>query len=280
MPQNTTTMRNTILLLLAILAFDSAAAQDSEASRVFSDDEELRYVVSYRAKLVPNTEVATVVFRVSPDTVGNTPALRIYANGTVMKFFRWFFDMSDTYNTWLDRTTLRPIQASSNIKEGNYRFSSFFNYDWQEMVARTSYRNHKMSEDEHRTIPLGEKSYDGIALFFNLRGMDESLLAEGREQQLQMLLQDTVRTVYYTYRGREIKKIKGLGNVRTLRFTLNLVTSTGESFEDGTELKLWISDDRNRIPLLVETPIRVGSVRARLDGYSNLKYEFDCVIPK
>lgn len=273
-------MRNAILLLLATLTLGSAAAQQSGVTRVFSDNEELRYVVSYRARLVPNTEVATVVFKVSPDTVGETPALRIYANGTVMKFFRWFFDMSDTYNTWLDRNTLRPLRFNSNLKEGGYRFSSSFQYDWQAMEARTSYRKNDMSKDERRTIPLSETSYDGIALFFNLRNMDESLLTEGREQTLELLLQDTVRTVHYTYRGREVKKIKGLGNVRTLKFTLNLVASTGESFEDGTELALWISDDRNRIPLLVETPIRVGSVRARIEGYSNLKYKLDCVIPK
>lgn len=273
-------MKRALIFLATAAAIWSAAAQTTPPRRVFSENEELRYVVSYKAKLIPNTEVATVVFRVSPDTVGSVPAYKIYANGSVMKFFRWFFDMSDTYHTWLESSTLRPLRFTSDIHEGNYRFTSRFDYDWEEGVARTAYRNLKVSEPRRKVIPIGPETYDGIALFFNLRGTDERLLVQGREQKLSMLLQDTVRTVYYTYRGREVKKIKSLGSARTLKFTLNLVTSTGESFEDGTELTLWISDDRNRIPLLVETPIRVGSVRARLDGYDNLKYDLDCIISK
>ena len=47
-----------------------------------------------------------------------------------------------------------------------------------------------------------------------------------------------------------------------------------ELFKDGSEFTIWISDDRNKIPLYLESPIRVGSVRVRLLNVSNLKYPF------
>ncbi len=54
-----------------------------------------------------------------------------------------------------------------------------------------------------------------------------------------------------------------------------MATSTGESFEDGNEFTLWITDDRNRFRFTSSR--RSASVRsaARLLKYENLKYPLD-----
>ena len=56
-----------------------------------------------------------------------------------------------------------------------------------------------------------------------------------------------------------------------------LMTSAfpGESFEDGTEFYIWISDDRNKIPIFFESPIRVGSVRAYISGFDGLRFPLE-----
>lgn len=78
--------------------------------------------------------------------------------------------------------------------------------------------------------------------------------------------------INYRLAGREVRNIKGVGKFRTLKFVCELATSSGESFKDGSEFYLWISDDLNKIPLYLESPIRIGSVRVRLLDASNLKY--------
>ena len=95
---------------------------------------------------------------------------------------------------------------------------------------------------------------------------------------MNLVLEDTIRPIRYRFLGREVKNIRGTGKFRTLKFRCELATSTGESFEDGSEFTIWISDDRNRIPLYVESPIRVGSIRARLISWKNLKYPLDSKI--
>ena len=50
---------------------------------------------------------------------------------------------------------------------------------------------------------------------------------------------------------------------------------TGESFDDGSEFFIWISDDRNKIPIFFESPIRVGSVRAYISSYEGLRYPLE-----
>ena len=89
---------------------------------------------------------------------------------------------------------------------------------------------------------------------------------------MNLVLEDTIRPIRYRFLGREVKNIRGTGKFRTLKFVCELATSSGESFKDGSEFYLWISDDLNKIPLYLESPIRIGSVRVRLLDASNLKY--------
>ena len=43
--------------------------------------------------------------------------------------------------------------------------------------------------------------------------------------------------------------------------------------EEGSEFFVWISDDGNKVPVFLESPLRVGSVRARLVEYGGLMYD-------
>ena len=45
----------------------------------------------------------------------------------------------------------------------------------------------------------------------------------------------------------------------------------GRVFKDEEALTLWVSDDENKIPLMVESDIFVGSVKAELTSYSGLR---------
>ena len=50
------------------------------------------------------------------------------------------------------------------------------------------------------------------------------------------------------------------------------------TFTDGTVFTLWISDDENKIPLYIESPVRVGSINAYISGYKGLKYPMTSLI--
>ena len=46
----------------------------------------------------------------------------------------------------------------------------------------------------------------------------------------------------------------------------------GRVFEDGEELKIWITDDRNHLLMKVETKIWAGTIKAFLVKYKELKH--------
>jgi hypothetical protein len=47
-----------------------------------------------------------------------------------------------------------------------------------------------------------------------------------------------------------------------------MATEDGSDYGDGMVLTIWISDDDNKIPLLMEAPTRIGRIRVTLGrGY-------------
>jgi len=52
----------------------------------------------------------------------------------------------------------------------------------------------------------------------------------------------------------------------------------GTIFEGGELMSVWVSDDPNHIPLRIESPISVGSVKVDMMGYRNLRYPLKSMI--
>jgi hypothetical protein len=84
-----------------------------------------------------------------------------------------------------------------------------------------------------------------------------------------MYLDNEVYQLYIRYLGKETVKTK-YGKFRAYKFKPLLIKGT--IFEGGEKMTVWVSDDANQIPLRVESPISVGSVKVDMMGYRNLRY--------
>ena len=127
-------------------------------------------------------------------------------------------------------------------------------------------------------MPVTPECMDAISLFFNMRTAEGGDFKEGEPRLMRMVLQDTVRNIRYRFLGREVKKIRNIGKFNTLKFDCQMGTTEGYSFTDGTVFTIWISDDDNKIPLYIESPVRIGSINAYISGYKNLKYPLSSLI--
>ena len=54
----------------------------------------------------------------------------------------------------------------------------------------------------------------------------------------------------------------------------------GEVFDNPYPMFLWVTDDKNRIPILIKSEVIVGSVKSELVKFKNLKYPLDAKIVK
>lgn len=261
-----------MLIIKRLLSLSLAlAATGPLAAQLYHPGERLEYRVSYKAKMFPNTEVGTVDVVTEKTTVDGRTLYEVVGTGRTLPTYRWFFNMLDVYTVHIDTTTLRPVTFESDLREGDYTFKSHYVYDWTNNRVSTRWRSRQNPEKE-KQMDLTPESLDAISLFFSLRSARAEDFKEGEPARLQMVLQDTIRQIHYRFIGREVKKIRNMGRFRSLRFECELGSSEGFSFTDGTIFTIWISDDRNKIPLYIESPVRIGSIQAYLSGYKGLKY--------
>lgn len=254
--------------LFAILLL---AAASPLFAQLYHPGEELYYRVSYKAKMFPNTEVGIVEVKTSEEIFNGSHHYKVEGIGRTLPTYRWFFNLEDIYNVWIDPEELRPVRFVSDIHEGDYTFESVYNYDWDNNVVHTRWSSRKRPFQE-KEMALTKESMDAISLFFTLRSADADDFRVGEPATLQMVLQDTIRVLRYRYLGKEDKKIRNLGKFHTLKFECQLGTTEGYSFTDGSIFTIWISDDENKIPLYIESPVRIGSINAYISGYRGLKY--------
>ena len=82
----------------------------------------------------------------------------------------------------------------------------------------------------------------------------------------------TVQNLPIPQVSRQPRHMKHLALRHTMKFQPDVIA--GEVFSDDTKMTVWVSDDQNKIPLLIESPVSVGSVKMVLKEYWGLKYEF------
>ena len=95
----------------------------------------------------------------------------------------------------------------------------------------------------------------------------------GQHIPIKIFMDKEIWPLKIQYRGREDRtKVKGQGRFKTIKFGPEVIE--GYVFKKDTQMNVWVSDDQNKIPLLIESPLSVGSIKAVLKSYKGLKYEF------
>jgi hypothetical protein len=108
--------------------------------------------------------------------------------------------------------------------------------------------------------------------------MDFDVVDPGRRYQMTFAIDDEVFNVYFILHGRETIKVKGIGEVKVIKFGAKLLE--GEVFKGEEDMIIYISDDMNRLPVYFEAPLLVGRATGRLTDWEGLKYPFSSIIKK
>jgi hypothetical protein len=271
------------LLILPFLALaapkpvepETAPAPCSLANNVFSAGEKFTFKVYYNwtAMWLSAGEIA---FTTRDAVINNKPVHHVTALGETYKSYEWFYKVKDRYETWMDKETLMPLQFKRDAYEGGYVMKDEFTFD------RVANKVHTKTihgwEKDVTGKPLNAKSYevplcvqDPLSAIFYLRCIDFSKVKVGDKIPFDVYIDGDVYHIYARYMGRKVLKTK-LGKFNTLWIKPLMIKN--EYFDGGEQMSVYVTDDANRIPVRVETPLTVGTVKADLISYSGLKHPF------
>lgn len=194
------------------------------------------------------------------------------AVGRTYSSYEWFFKVRDHYQAYIDKETLLPRKTIRKVAEGGWRLYEEMEFD-QDGRKVTSDRGKKKGKTQVGVFNVQDCMHDILSIMYYLRNIDQETLAAEDYVNMKIFMDKKPWELKMKYQGKKAnKKIKGLGKHNTLLISPELIT--GDVFPEGSEMKVYASDDKNRIPLLIESPVSVGSVKAVLKSYSGLKYDF------
>jgi len=264
------------LLFFSTLLFSQSNNPKEKNNYVFQAGENLDYVITY-SWMLGWTDVGAVKFDVKSDRILGKDVLRLRGSGITFSFYDWFYKGRDVYTSWVDPVTLLPVYFHRDVNEDGYIIDHKHTYDFNKKIA---YLESKTSRKPLRydTIPIPNRTYDVISVIYQARNIDFSKYKKDERIPFQILLDGEIHNVYIRFKGKEVKKVRGVGKFNTIKFTGSLVA--GDVFKGGEDLTIWVSDDQNRIPVWIESPIIVGTIKARLVKYDGLKYPLKSLIDK
>ncbi len=240
-------------------------------NNVFTDGEEIVYKLYYNWNFVW-LSAGEVRFKVK-ELDGQ---YHLSAVGRTYKSYEWFFKVRDYYDTYINKNTLLPETSVVKLNEGKYKLYDKINFDQENNVA-VSHRGKSEHDAVRREYPLDGCMHDILSIVYFSRNIDFENFDKGEKFPVKIFMNKKTYPLSVRYKGKEAqKRVKGKGKFKTIKFSPELIT--GEVFNEGDEMNIWVSDDKNRIPLLIESPVSVGSVKAILKSYKGLKYDMEAKV--
>lgn len=209
-----------------------------------------------------------VVFTVRDTVYCGKPAYYFCAKGWSLKEYDWFFKVRDKFESIVLKDGFKPVWFERNTQEGKSKvFNRYvYNYDYS-TVNITSYSNDRPHKVEDKALP--PNTYDLLSAIYYCRNLDFNNRHIDEKIPLSMVVDDGIFNLFIRYQGRETITTRDKKRYSTIKFSVMLVEGT--VFNAGEDMTVWITDDRNRIPVMVEAKILVGSVKALLTSVKNGK---------
>ena len=204
-------------------------------------------------------------FNINLEHLNNKPVYHITGDGKTYSFYDSFFRVRDKYETFIDTSSLQPMKFIRHVDEGGYKK--------YENVAFNRQTNSAVTNDGVFSVP--DCVQDVLSAIFYARNINFNKYKVNDKIPFTMFLDNENYNLYIRYLGKETIKTK-YGKFRAIKFKPLLVKGT--IFEGGEKMVVWVSDDANHLPLRVESPISVGSIKVDMMGYHNLRYPLSSLL--
>ncbi|MDD2278308.1 MAG: DUF3108 domain-containing protein [Bacteroidales bacterium] len=253
------------LLLLSSFVF----GQDCSPKTInFKSGERITYRAVYNWGFIW-INAGDVEFAVNDTFYLDNPALHLKSTGWSLKQYDWFFKVRDRFESIVNPNTIQPYWFERDTHEGGtdtYNRYVFRHTDSAlDIISQTTSRPFKKE-----ILPLKPCTFDVLSAIYYCRTIDFNRYSKGDKIPITMAIDNEVFDLYLRYLGKERLQTRSGEVFNTIRFKAMLVEGT--IFKGGEDLDVWVTDDKNRVPILIEAKILVGSVKAVLTGMEGLLY--------
>ena len=258
-------MNKTLLTIAFIILFQGPVTEQESS---FQNGEWFRFKMSYSGFLKAGNATLTV----SDNSFNGKDVYHVVGKGWTTGAIRWFFKVKDRYESYFDKTTGAPYKFIRDIDEGGHTKNIEIEFDHDNNKAHVFNKKHNTK----KVITTETNIHDMVSTYYYLRNkINPENLKVGDEVFVNMFFDEENYGFKLRYLGEEMIRTE-FGKVNSLKFRPYVMA--GRVFKEEESLTLWVSNDKNKIPLRIKADLAVGSLRADLDAFKGLKHPFNIYI--
>ncbi len=259
-----------ILFTLFFISFTVTLSAQMEYSEqdepAFKEGEWLEYRLSYSNFL----NAGKAQMEILPTTNNNRTGFHFKAHGKSTGLVSLFFKVRDYYESYVYKDTFQPYKFVRNINEGGYTKNKILTFNYESKKATEN----DLKKDTIRTFDIENDIQDLISAVYFMRNQDLSHLNKGDDVAIKIFFDQEINIFKLRFLGSEIIKTS-FGKTKALRF--RPIVQAGRVFKEEESVTLWVTDDKNKIPLKIKASLAVGSLNADLENYKMLAHPFNLI---
>ena len=240
-----------------IFLFLTVFAQSQNDEKVFQNGEELKYRVHYG---FVNAGYATLAVSEKEESY------HFVGKGWTVGVTNVFFKVRDQYESYVNKKTLAPDHFVRRVKEGGYKLSRDIYFDYEQDSARVE--DHKFNTT--KKYPIAEVQ-DILSAFYKMRTAKIDTMKVGESIKLKIFIDGEMFAFKLKLLGNEVVSSK-YGKIPCYKF--RPYVQKGRIFKENESLTIWISADKNKIPIRMKASLAVGSAKMDLTSYKGLTHSF------
>lgn len=260
--------RVAFITFLFLLSFTAKGQNDFCGIRntSFQDNEKLTFKVYYNMGRIW-LHAGDATFNVNEETHNDRRVYHVVGMGKTVKSYEWFYKVNDKYESYIDAASMLPVKFVRDVNEGGFRI--YNNVQFNHNIGRATSTN--------GIFNIPKCTQDVLSTIYYARNINYNKYKPGDKIPFSMFLDDQVYNLYIRYVGKERIKTK-YGTFNAIKIVPLLIEGT--IFKGGEKMAVWVSDDDNHLPLRVDSPILVGSIKVDLMSYEHIRNPFTSIVAK
>lgn len=194
------------------------------------------------------------------------PHLYVKGVGRTTGAVKTFFKVEDVYESFINESTALPSFYVRNVREGGYsqHLQTVFNHGNQTLILTDK----KNPSNGSKVIKSVKGIQDMLSVFYYLRSMPTTQLRPGTVLNMNVWIDDELFPFQLKVIGTENVSTK-FGNVNALKIIPSV--KSGRVFKDNESVIMYVTNDVNHVPISIRASLAVGTLKADLDSYRNVK---------
>lgn len=254
--------------MLLFLGFQKAEAQCKISNNAFASGEKIQYDLYFNFGIF-RARAGSGSLTVTEANYRGINSLKTVMLLNTSGLAGNIYTVNDTLTSYIDKD-LRPLLFTKEAYEGGDYSVERQSYTYSgDNISIRSIRMFNGVERFDEVFTTEECTYDYLSVISLIRNLDFTGMKPGDRKYIQFISGRKAVNMYVNYHG--ISKVRA-NNGKTYEVINITMTINDDAFTNQKEaLKASLTNDSNRVPVIIDTSLNMGSVRAVMKSATGIR---------